>query len=195
VFPQCYWCLLASDLKQAPSRFWASVTHHQSARRCLGRRYNLSTSAHGGGWHWRRRREIKNSGWYLWKKQLNESSIHKLWKELHYSVLFCCHICFYKPPYRLQFLERFEKEEKQAVPFFLWFNKYAVIHEYVVSMYSLDLNLTGLWVFEFLGFVNVQEEDLQQALSLTQFLWDLILMLEGQLFLVIFSILVKGESR
>ena len=37
-------------------------------------------------------------------------------------------------------------------------------------MYSLDLNLTGLWVFEFLGFVNVQEEDLQQALSLTQFL-------------------------
>lgn len=66
---------------------------------------------------------------------------------------------------------------------------------YLLSSNSLALNLSGLRVFQLLGFVDVQEEVLQQLLSLAQFVWDLILMLEGQLFLVIFKILAEVDNR
>lgn len=65
---------------------------------------------------------------------------------------------------------------------------------YLFSNNSLSLNLSGLWVFELLGLVNVQEKVLQQTLSLAQLVWNLSLMLEGQLFLVVFSILVQVDS-
>lgn len=44
--------LLPFPQKQAPSRWGASVTHRPPYRIPLGRRYSLSTSVHGGGWHW-----------------------------------------------------------------------------------------------------------------------------------------------
>lgn len=47
---------LAFHSKQAPSRFWASWTRHRWNHRPLGRRRSLSTSDHGGGWHWSRQR-------------------------------------------------------------------------------------------------------------------------------------------
>ena len=47
---------LAFRSKQAPSRFWASWTRHRWNRRPLGRRRSLSTSDHGGGWHWSHQR-------------------------------------------------------------------------------------------------------------------------------------------
>lgn len=60
---------------------------------------------------------------------------------------------------------------------------------------SLALYLCGLWVFELPGLVEIQEEVLQQLLGLPQLVRDFLLMLEGQLFLFIFSILVDVHNR
>lgn len=59
----------------------------------------------------------------------------------------------------------------------------------------LALDLSGLWMFELLGFVDVQEKVLQQALSIAKLVWNLFLMKEGLIFLFIFSILVKTYNR
>lgn len=63
-----------------------------------------------------------------------------------------------------------------------------------ISVNSLALYLCGLRVFELLGFVNIQEKVLQQAFSLTQLDWNLSLMLEREVFLFIFSILLKADN-
>lgn len=62
-------------------------------------------------------------------------------------------------------------------------------------IYSLVLDLVGLWMFEFLDLVHVQEEVLQELLGLTQFNFECILMLKGLLLLFIFVVLLEAGIR
>lgn len=69
------------------------------------------------------------------------------------------------------------------------------MNQYAHPMFSLIFNFSGLRVFELLGFIDVQEQILQQVLCLAQFGRYLILMFKWKVFLFIFSILIKSQHR
>lgn len=56
-------------------------------------------------------------------------------------------------------------------------------------VYSLFLDLSCLWVFHFLGFVQIQEEILEEPFGLGEALGILTLVFKGDVFLVVFRIL------
>lgn len=63
------------------------------------------------------------------------------------------------------------------------------------SGHSLALDLRGLRVLELFGLVHIEEEVLQQFLSLTQLLGDLRLVLQRELFLIVFCVLREEDKQ